>query len=184
MTDTKLTKTDRFINLLLTLLKSESYEVDDPELRDILGRPSKSQYHKYLIELTESRPGRPSLIKRRKNGRNYIYELSEEFRLEAPASPKLVLLDNQQNHALVRIYAESRNLFKEARLPASLMSSTNDYDEYKCSYSEEAPFLQIIFAWAEDIEVITPKSLRDQFIQKAQKAAYINMSKDYEKKSA
>lgn len=185
MADNKLTKTDRFINLFVTLLQKENGCISDAELRAILGNPSKSQYHKYLLELTQDKTGRSSFLSREKVKGGFLYRLRELLpeNSKAKERPKLVLLNNQK-FAEIKVFDDARNSISEEHLPITLMSKGDGYDVYKCAYDNEQEFLRNIFAYADDIEVISPKEIRDQFIQKAQKAAFLNMNNDYKKKSA
>jgi hypothetical protein len=181
----QLTKTDRFINLMLTLLRSPNGDIDDGQLRAILGNPSKSQYHKYLLELTQNKEGREALLNRDKVPGGYKYSfktLSDEVKLQKP-KPNLVLM-NGHNFAEIKVYDSGKAKFEQAHVPASKLEQGSDYDVYKCSYDNEEDFVESIFSWADDIEVLGPESIKQKFIKKAQKAAFNNLGNAYEKKAA
>jgi hypothetical protein len=180
-----LTKTDRFINLMLTLLRSSNGSIDDQQLRVILGNPSKSQYHKYLIELTEAKNGREALLNREKvpGGFKYSFRTLAEEVKGTRSRPNLVLVDGQ-NFAEIKVYDHARAKFASAHLPSTKLEQGMDCDTYKCSYASEDDFVETIFAWADDIEVLRPESVKQKFIKKAQKAAFNNVGQTFERKIA
>jgi hypothetical protein len=75
----RLTKTDRIMNLIIEICRTQSQCIDDKRFREVLGRPSKSQYHKYINELTKAAHGRPAVLKRSRSGENFEYSLNMEI---------------------------------------------------------------------------------------------------------
>lgn len=178
--EAKLTKTDRFLNLFRTLLKNEE-GISDQEFREILGQPSKSQYHKYLVELTQDKPGRESVLLRWKSSGGFHYKLNRQAIQNEDHTyerPKLTLV-GEMNFCEIRIYGKSRESFPSLKLPHDLLNRFDDHDHYKVRYSSPEDFLASVFHMAEDIEIITPQSLKDRYVEKAQKAVFNNVAADY-----
>ena len=74
------------MNLIIEICRTQIQCIDDKRFREILGRPSKSQYHKYINELTKAAHGRPAVLGRKRNGENFEYFLNMEI------WPKMVLV--------------------------------------------------------------------------------------------
>jgi hypothetical protein len=174
-----LTKTDRFLNLFMELLSSPKGYIDDDQFREILGRPSKSQYHKYIIDLTHDKEGRRGSLERKKVNGTYVYRLRESVFQTQPLKqdrPKLVLL-SQQNYAEIKVFDSARQDFAaNNQIPRDLIRQGDDYDYYHCRFEDEEELLHKIFPYADNLEILAPESLKKAFIKKAQKATFINMS--------
>lgn len=60
----KLSKTEKVINLLFTLLNAKSNQITEEELIDALGTPSRAQRYKIIKELIKGTPIRPPIIEK------------------------------------------------------------------------------------------------------------------------
>ena len=184
--DSKLTKTDRFINLILAIRQADNKCIDDATFREILGSPSKSQYHKYLVDLVETKDGRPSLIHRTKTEGSYLYQLREDLfgTKETQAKPKLTLLGDIE-YGEIRVYGISRDKFEAINgIRFDIIQQDKDFCLYRCAFENSKNFLEMIFGLADDIEIDSPEALKKEFIVKAQKAAFLNMSSHLSGKKA
>jgi predicted DNA-binding transcriptional regulator YafY len=73
--------------------------------------------------------------------------------------------------AILKIYGHSKDILKEKNFYNSrVISECEDFIEYECSYSSVEEFLGQIFVYAQDIEVVSPMELREEFQSKANQA--------------
>jgi predicted DNA-binding transcriptional regulator YafY len=71
-------KTNRYINLILTIARSANYSITEAKLKDLLGNPSKSQFYDYLKDLTGPTADREQILERIKVESGHIYKLHEK----------------------------------------------------------------------------------------------------------
>jgi hypothetical protein len=75
--ETKTSKTDRVVKLILELLNKEDNYLPQEEVLIVLGSPSRAQGYKILKELQSETEIRPSLIEKSKNGFTLSKHLKE-----------------------------------------------------------------------------------------------------------
>lgn len=166
--ETKLTKTDRFLNLFRTLLTSEA-GITDIEFRDILGNPSKSQYHKYLVELTQKNENRVSILIRTKTANGFHYQLNHqslELNQNEKKKPQLTLVENA-SFCELRVFKPAIETFKSLHLACDLLAKYEDYNHYKVRFTNIDEFINKIFSIADSIEVLGHEQLKAKFVEKA-----------------
>lgn len=72
------TKTDNFLLLIQAICKAPRLTLSEAKVREILGNPSKSQYHKLINELLEDRGERKKiLLKKKDENGNIQFQLNE-----------------------------------------------------------------------------------------------------------
>jgi predicted DNA-binding transcriptional regulator YafY len=68
----------------------------------------------------------------------------------------------------IKVYGHSRGLIAEKDFFGSkLLDSSEHYDRYELCYSNVQEFLGQAFIYAQDIEIVGPDDLRDEFVNKA-----------------
>jgi predicted DNA-binding transcriptional regulator YafY len=77
--------------------------------------------------------------------------------------------------AEINVYGVSRKVIKEKTFfNSELVGFGKDFDHYKLFYSNQDEFLGQLFVYAQDLEILSPKKLKDEFISKARKALGLN----------
>lgn len=73
------TKTDRILLLVQTICSAPKFTLADQSVREILGNPSKAQYHKVINELTNDIGQRKAVLKKiRDEEGNLYFKLNHE----------------------------------------------------------------------------------------------------------
>ncbi len=79
--------------------------------------------------------------------------------------------------AQIKVFAVCRKTFKEKIiLHSKLKEQHPDFDRYEIQFTNSEEALATLFGYAQDIEIISPKDLKERFIHKAQKAILRNSS--------
>ena len=77
--------------------------------------------------------------------------------------------------ANIKVYGHARTVFKEKDLfHAKEIASNVEYDTYELTYTGPQEFLGQLFVYANEIEIITPESLKESFKEKALEALLRN----------
>jgi hypothetical protein len=85
------------------------------------------------------------------------------------------LIIGQKNNAIINVYGNAKKILKEKNFFTShLQGEFKEYDQYECIYTSESEFLGQLFVYADEIEVLSPKSLKDSFLKKAESAIKVN----------
>jgi len=85
------------------------------------------------------------------------------------------LIRGEDKEAIIRVYGNSRIHFKEKTIfNNEMIESSEEYDEYKLSYSGQDEFLGQLFVYAQDIKIINSDDLRTAFLKKAREALIKN----------
>ena len=85
------------------------------------------------------------------------------------------LVPGEKLEAIYRVYGFAKQIFTEKNFfNSKLVTRTTDYDEYRCYYTNPNEFLGQIFTYAQEVEIISPQVLTDQFIKKAEQAIIRN----------
>ncbi|OUR95737.1 hypothetical protein A9Q84_14645 [Halobacteriovorax marinus] len=85
------------------------------------------------------------------------------------------IISGEKNVACIRVYRESRRLIKEKSYFNKTLIENNDlYDEYELVFSSSDEFLGQLFVYAQDIEIVSPTDLKEDFINKAKQALSVN----------
>ena len=80
--------------------------------------------------------------------------------------------------AEIKIYGYSRELILEKDFfNGKMIGQNQEYDHYEIKYTNVQEFLGQLFVYAQDIEILSPESLQDAFLEKAEKAISKNMKK-------
>lgn len=114
---------------------------------------------------------------------NDVYMTKEKFVYPAlmrwnPAelfkeSSGLILGERQE--AIINVYGHARKLIREKNFfNNKLINKYKEYDQYECIFTSKEEFVGQLFVYADEIEVLSPSSIKDYFIEKAQKALQIN----------
>ncbi|MCF8059952.1 MAG: WYL domain-containing protein [Bacteriovoracaceae bacterium] len=95
---------------------------------------------------------------------------NEQFKLTSG------LINSTPKEARVLVHGHFKQLLLEKNFcNARLMSSTEEEEhEYIFTYTEANEFIGQLFTYAECVEILEPKSLREQFIAKAERALSLN----------
>jgi hypothetical protein len=88
------------------------------------------------------------------------------------------LILGAKKKATINIFGNARKIIREKFfLNGSLIKSYPEYDEYECIYTSTSEFLGHIFNYANEIEIVSPIDLRNEFIKKAEEALSLNKHK-------
>jgi hypothetical protein len=80
-----------------------------------------------------------------------------------------IFITNEQGLATFRVYGHARHVFSEKNIFDSvLIEQTQDYDQYQCHYGNPNEFIGQLFIYADEIEIIAPSQIKQQFLKKAQ----------------
>ena len=78
--------------------------------------------------------------------------------------------------AEIKVFDVCRKIFKEKIiLHSQLTKREEDFDHYTIEFTNIEEAMASLFAYAQDIEIISPKDLKERFIQKAQSAISRNL---------
>lgn len=98
-------KTDSFLLLVQTICKAPRLTLSDEKVRDILGNPSKAQYHKYIHELTNDVSERKAiLLKQKDENGNISFQLKDCEWIQYLNAKKSM-------HFILKSYKEMGHLF-------------------------------------------------------------------------
>lgn len=88
------------------------------------------------------------------------------------------LVVGQEESATIHVYGNARKLIQEKDFFSnSLNESFDEFDQYNVTYTNVHEFLGQVFVYADEIEIIAPEKLRQQFLKKADTAIKLNTSK-------
>jgi hypothetical protein len=80
-----------------------------------------------------------------------------------------IFLSQEQSLATFRVYGFAKHVFSEKNIfDSTLIGQGPDYDEYQCHFGNANEFIGQLFVYADEIEIITPFHIREQFLHKAQ----------------
>lgn len=92
------------------------------------------------------------------------------------------LVIGEKKKAVINVYGHAKEVIKEKNFFTSQITHHSDeYDQYECTYTSEPEFLGQLFVYADEIEIVSPNSLKESFLSKASKAISINKNKDLKK---
>ena len=78
------------------------------------------------------------------------------------------IIFNKSEKAIFRVYGHSRTIIaKKKILNSTLLSISENFDEYHCEYTNIEEFAGTLFIYGQDIEVIESEFLREFFLSKA-----------------
>lgn len=101
------TKTDRVLLLIQTICKAKRLTLSDKKVREILGNPSKAQYHKLINELTEDVGERKAiLLKQKDDDGNIFFQLNDCDWVQYLEAKKEI-------HYILKSYKEMGHLFPQ-----------------------------------------------------------------------
>lgn len=81
------------------------------------------------------------------------------------------IIFGDQEEAIIKVFENSRKSISEkVFFNKEALKSTHSYDEYKIKYSNIDELLGQLFVYAQDIEIVSPTSLAEEFIIKAEMA--------------
>ena len=113
------TKTDRVLLLVQTICKAPRLTLSDAKVRDILGNPSKAQYHKIINELTEEVGERKAILLKRKDGDGNInFQLNDCDWVQ-------YIEGTQEIHYILNSYKELGHLFPKIDVDGVSVHSKN-----------------------------------------------------------
>lgn len=73
--------------------------------------------------------------------------------------------------AKIRVFGVSRTIFKDKSFfESKLLEESQSYDLYEMTFSNDDEFIGQLFVYAQDIEIIEPTHLKDEFLKKAHSA--------------
>lgn len=85
------------------------------------------------------------------------------------------IITGQDCVAKIRVYRESRKHIQERSFFNKEQVESNDlFDEYDLVYTSVDEFLGQLFVYAQDVEILSPISLKEAFMEKAEQALLIN----------
>lgn len=89
------------------------------------------------------------------------------------------IISGDVKKAKIKVFGQARGIFSEKSFfNNELLNNTKSYDEYECSYSNQSEFIGQLFVYGDEIEVISPNTLKQAFIDKALVLLKRNSSKD------
>jgi hypothetical protein len=72
--------------------------------------------------------------------------------------------------ARYKVYGYSKKILSEKCLfDSQIINSTNDFDEYECTYTNIEEFMGLLFIYGQDVEIISDATLKKAFREKADK---------------
>lgn len=76
---------------------------------------------------------------------------------------------NKVQSAIFRVYGLSRGIIIDKHfMNSTLVTSTSEYDEYECNYTNIEEFVGSLFIYGQDIEIVSDQKLKNFFVEKAQ----------------
>lgn len=113
------TKTDRVLLLVQSICKAPRLTLSDAKVRDILGNPSKAQYHKVINELTGEIGERKAILLKRKDSEgNISFQLNECDWIQ-------YIEGSQEIHYILNSYKELGHLFPKIDVDGVSVHSKN-----------------------------------------------------------
>lgn len=101
------TKTDRFLLLIQTICKAPRLSLSEAKVKDILGNPSRSQYHKLINELLSDVNARKAILMKKKDDEgNITFQLNECEWVH-------YLEGSSEIHFILKSYKEMGHLFPQ-----------------------------------------------------------------------
>jgi hypothetical protein len=80
-----------------------------------------------------------------------------------------IFLAQEKGLATFRVYGHARDVFLEKKIfDAFLIEQTEDYDQYQCHFGNPNEFIGQLYIYADEIEIMAPSQIKEQFINKAQ----------------
>ena len=115
---------------------------------------------------------------------NFEYPSSSKWNPEKDYKNASGLINGKSETALIKVYGPTRQIFQEKNFFNNLLVQNSDeFSKYQCTYTSLNEIVGQLFVYAEDIEILAPKELKDAFTEKALKALSINKVK-IDKKAA
>lgn len=113
------TKSDRYLLLVQTICKAPKLTLSDEKIREILGNPSKAQYHKYINELTEDVSDRMAiLLKQKDDNGNVQFQLNDCDWVQYIEAKREI-------HYILKSYKEMGHLFPQIDVDGVSVHSKN-----------------------------------------------------------
>lgn len=107
-----------------------------------------------------------------------IIELKEKFKYpnETKWNPREYfretsgIISGKPKKAVYRVFDKSRLILSEKQIfDSNLISSSKNYDEYECTYTNIEEFIGLLFIYGQDIEIVESLELKRAFREKAKK---------------
>lgn len=137
----------------------------------------------YLIAYKES-PGEQNIRKFKLSRLESVLMSQEKFSYPPDWNPEDYfenssgMMGGSPKNSVIRVYGHSRQHIEEREFFNKLiLQQTASFDEYQLTYSSPDEFLGQLFVYAQDIEVISPQELKNDFVKKAEQALEINLKK-------
>jgi hypothetical protein len=113
------TKTDRILLLIQTICKMPRLTLSEAKVKDILGNPSKAQYHKLINELMEDNGARKSiLLKQKDENSNITFQLNDCDWVQ-------YIEGKQEIHYILKSYKEMGHLFPKIDVDGVSVNTKN-----------------------------------------------------------
>ena len=81
----------------------------------------------------------------------------------------------EKKKALINVYGKAREILREKNFFTGILKHEDStFDQYECIYTSGPEFIGQLFVYADEIEILSPESLKNSFVEKANNALKIN----------
>ncbi len=116
---------------------------------------------------------------------NFKYPLKSKWDPKERYKETSGLILGEKKIAYMRVFGHAKKIIAEKKFfTGQLIQSTDEFDEYECLYTNSSEFLGQIFVYADEIQMIGPEELKEQFHKKLKSSIMLNINSNEIKKAS